>query len=346
MNKNQQQKTDGERIDEFARYAEVLRANSAQYSLVSIIGESQEIKELKEMIRKSARGHSNVLITGESGTGKELFAHAFHLESERRSGPFISVNCAAIPGELLESEFFGYEEGAFTGARKGGKMGVFQAAHGGTLFLDEIGDLPINMQAKILRVLQERAIQKVGSYQKEPIDIRIVAATNKDLKSMRSAGLFREDLYFRLNVIHIKVPPLRERKEDIPSLSFHLIRKCEELYGIEITGISANAMKAFMRHDWPGNVRELEHVIERAANFLDGEKVIDLQHLPKHITGRSQHLHNMSLKEYMEQIEKKILVETILANNGNKSAVAKELKISRTSLYEKLHKYGLEEEVD
>ncbi|MDO4546279.1 MAG: sigma 54-interacting transcriptional regulator [Bacillota bacterium] len=315
---------------------------SARYSLENIIGDSNEIKELKEILRKSAKGNSNVLITGESGTGKEFFAHAFHLESGRKDGPFISVNCAAIPGELLESEFFGYEEGAFTGAVKGGKTGVFQAANGGTLFLDEIGDLPINMQAKILRVLQERAIQKVGSYQKEPIDIRIVAATNKDLKSMRSAGLFREDLYFRLNVIHIKIPPLRERREDIPVLSLHLIKKYEDVEDIEITGISANAMEAFMRYDWPGNVRELEHVIERAANFLEEDKVIDLHHLPKRITGRSQHLHNMSLKEYMEQTEKKILVETLLANNGNKSAVAKELKISRTSLYEKLHKYGLE----
>ena len=315
--------------------------NAAKYSLDSIIGSSRAMKELKEIIRRSARSNSNVLITGESGTGKELFAHAVHMESNRRSGPFISINCAAIPAELLESELFGYVEGAFTGARKGGKIGVFQAADGGTLFLDEVGDLPLSMQAKLLRVVQEREVKKVGAYVKDPVDIRLVAATNRDLEGLRDKGDFRKDLYFRLDVIHLRIPPLRERREDIPPLTLHLIKKYSQLQNLEITGISAGAMDAFMRYDWPGNVREMEHVIERAANFLDGEKVIQVQNLPKRITGKSQHLNDMSLREYMEDMERKILLETIIENKGNKSAVAKKLRISRTSLYEKLEKYQI-----
>ncbi|WP_236911100.1 sigma 54-interacting transcriptional regulator [Clostridium sp. Cult1] len=243
--------------------------NKAKYNLNHIISNSKSMDELKEFTKKIAQSNSNVLILGESGTGKELFAHSIHNNSRRVNSPFIKVNCGAIPYELLESELFGYEEGSFTGAKKGGRIGKFKAADGGTIFLDEIGDLPMNMQVKLLRVIQDKEIEKIGSSHSESIDVRIIAATNKDLEKMVDEGMFRLDLYYRLNVVNIRIPPLRERKEDINTLSQYLIKKTSRREDIRVDGISDEALEYLKRYHWPGNVRELGNILERAINFLD-----------------------------------------------------------------------------
>lgn len=321
---------------------EFKKINSAKYQLDSIIGESREIKELKELTKRIANTNSNVLILGETGTGKELFANAIHSLSKRKEGPFIKVNCGSIPSELLESELFGYEEGAFTGAKKGGKIGKFKAADGGSIFLDEIADLPMNMQVKLLRVLQEKEIEKIGSNTPEKIDVRIISATNKDLEEMIKKGEFRLDLYYRLNVVSLVIPPLRKRKDDIAILSNNLIEKISSEERIRVDGISKNAIDLLKKYDWPGNVRELENVLERAINYLDGETIIRIKHLPSKISGLKEDRELKSLKEEMEEYEKEIVSNALIASNGNKSKAAEILKISRTALYEKIEKYSLQ----
>ncbi len=321
---------------------EFKKINSAKYELDSIIGESREIKELKELTKRIANTNSNVLILGETGTGKELFANAIHSLSKRKDGPFIKVNCGSIPSELLESELFGYEEGAFTGAKKGGKIGKFKAADGGSIFLDEIADLPMNMQVKLLRVLQEKEIEKIGSNTPEKIDVRIISATNKDLEEMIKKGEFRLDLYYRLNVVSMVIPPLRKRKEDIAVLSNKLIEEISKEEKIKVDGISKGALDLLKKYDWPGNVRELENVLERAINYLDGETIIKIKHLPMKISGLKEDRELKSLKEEMEEHEKEIVSNALLASNGNKTKAAEILKISRTALYEKIEKYNLE----
>ncbi|HOK63608.1 MAG TPA: sigma 54-interacting transcriptional regulator [Soehngenia sp.] len=321
---------------------EFKKINSAKYELDSIIGESREIKELKELTKRIANTNSNVLILGETGTGKELFANAIHSLSKRKDGPFIKVNCGSIPSELLESELFGYEEGAFTGAKKGGKIGKFKAADGGSIFLDEIADLPMNMQVKLLRVLQEKEIEKIGSNTPEKIDVRIISATNKDLEEMIKKGEFRLDLYYRLNVVSMVIPPLRKRKEDIAVLSNKLIEEISKEEKIKVDGISKGALDLLKKYDWPGNVRELENVLERAINYLDGETIIKIKHLPMKISGLKEDRELKSLKEEMEEHEKEIVSNALLASNGNKTKAAEILKISRTALYEKIEKYSLQ----
>lgn len=321
---------------------EFKKINSAKYELDSIIGESREIKELKELTKRIANTNSNVLILGETGTGKELFANAIHSLSKRKDGPFIKVNCGSIPSELLESELFGYEEGAFTGAKKGGKIGKFKAADGGSIFLDEIADLPMNMQVKLLRVLQEKEIEKIGSNTPEKIDVRIISATNKDLEEMIKKGEFRLDLYYRLNVVSMVIPPLRKRKEDIAVLSNKLIEEISKEEKIKVDGISKGALDLLKKYDWPGNVRELENVLERAINYLDGETIIKIKHLPMKISGLKEDRELKSLKEEMEEYEKEIISNALLASNRNKTKAAEILKISRTALYEKIEKYKLE----
>lgn len=320
---------------------EFKRANKAKYALDSIISESKSMEELKELTMMTAKTNSNILILGESGTGKELFAHAIHNNSKRKDSPFIKVNCGAIPYELLESELFGYEEGSFTGAKKGGKIGKFKAADGGTIFLDEIGELPMNMQVKLLRVLQDREIERIGSNISEKVDIRIIAATNKDLDKMVSEGMFRLDLYYRLNVVGIKIPPLRERKEDIPILSKYLIEKISKGENIKVDKISDNALEHLKKYDWPGNVRELENILERAINFLEKETIIKLNHLPPKITGIMGDKQIKDLKSIVEEVEKQTIIDSLIISNGNKTNAAKILDISRTSLYEKITKYGI-----
>lgn len=318
------------------------KLNAARYDLDSIVSKSEVMRELKELAARVARTNSNVLILGESGTGKELFAHAIHNNSKRRDFPFVKVNCGAIPFELLESELFGYEEGSFTGAKKGGKIGKFKAADGGTIFLDEIGDLPMNMQVKLLRVLQDKEIERIGSNYSEKIDVRVIAATNKDLEKMVAEGLFRLDLYYRLNVVSIKIPPLRERKEDIPILANHLVKKISEAENIKVEKISDETLEYLKKYDWPGNVRELENVLERAINLLDDDIVIMPKHLPSKITGISRYRKINSLKTILEETEKQAIIDSLIIANGNKTLAAEMLKISRTSLYEKMMKYNID----
>lgn len=320
---------------------EFKKLNMAKYDLDSIVSKSDIMRELKELTARAAKTNSNVLILGESGTGKELFAHAIHNNSKRKNFPFVKVNCGAIPFELLESELFGYEEGSFTGAKKGGKIGKFKAADGGTIFLDEIGDLPMNMQVKLLRVLQDKEIERIGSNYSEKIDVRVIAATNKDLEKMVSEGLFRLDLYYRLNVVSIKIPPLRERKEDIPILANYLIKKISEAENVRVDKILDETLEYLKKYDWPGNVRELENILERAINFLDRDVVIRPEHLPPKITGITRYREIDSLKSILEEVEKQTIIDSLIIANGNKTEAAKILDISRTSLYEKILKYGI-----
>ncbi|WP_422485943.1 sigma-54 interaction domain-containing protein [Gudongella sp. DL1XJH-153] len=320
---------------------EFKKANKAEYALESIIGDSPEIKRLKEMTKNVASTNSNVLILGESGTGKELFAHAIHNNSKRVEAPFIKVNCGAIPYELLESELFGYEEGAFTGAKKGGKIGKFKAADGGTIFLDEIADLPMNMQVKLLRVLQDRVIERIGSNTSEKVDVRVIAATNKNLEEMVEHESFRLDLYYRLNVVSIRIPSLRDRKDDIPLLSKHLINKISIKENKQVHGISNQALDLMKNYQWPGNIRELENILERAINFLGDDRTILPKHLPTKINGGTGLYYDRSLKETLEEVEKEVIIRSLVQTKGNKSKAAKLLNISRTSLYEKMDKYGV-----
>jgi len=322
---------------------EFRKLNKASYALDSIICENKDMIKLKEITQKIANTNSNVLILGDSGTGKELFAHAIHNNSKRRKKPFIKVNCGAIPFDLVEAEFFGYEEGSFTGAKKGGKIGKFKAADGGTIFLDEIAELPLKVQVKLLRVLQDHEIEKIGTTESEKVDVRVVAATNKNLEEMVDKGLFRLDLYYRLNVINLRIPPIKERKDDIPILANYLIKKISLAEGIYVEKISSKAMEFLIRYDWPGNVRELENILERAINFLDEDTKIMTKHLPPKITGMVGVESVKSLKDTMSKVEKEVLINSIILSNGNKTEAASRLGISRTSFYDKIQKYDLME---
>ncbi len=324
---------------------ELHKAHGGKYTLDSIIGNSEKMQWLKSLAKRAAKGNSTILILGESGTGKELFAHAIHHASPRSHGPFIKINCAAVPENLLEAELFGYDDGAFTGARKGGKPGKFELANGGTIFLDEIGDMTMAMQAKLLRVLQEREIERVGGTKTSKIDVRVVAATNCDLESMIERGGFRQDLYYRLNIITILIPPLRERKEDIPMLCATLLNKINKQFHDGVEGISPEAMKLLTDYRWPGNVRELENVLERAINLIDEELVIEPQHLPPVL----KKMHKTTESEDKEQklagiigdTEKQAIYKALEAAGGNKSKAAKLLGIHRSGFYQKLQKYNI-----
>lgn len=324
---------------------ELKRVRQARYSFKNITDKSYKMKEIKKIAILAAKSNSTILITGESGTGKELFAHSIHNESPRHLGPFIKMNCAAIPSELLESELFGYTDGAFTGAKKGGKIGKFQLAHQGTIFLDEIGDMPLEMQAKILRVLQDKEIEPIGSNMPVKVDVRIIAATNKDLETLVKEGRFREDLYYRLNVIRVDVPPLRARKEDFDDLVDILIRKHSKDLGKYIPGISREALEILKKYNWPGNVRELENVIERAINIAVSGELIKPMHLPVYLLSQKNHIktNSFSLKYAVENAEKEIIIECLRYTDGNRVKAAKLLNISRSTLYEKLEKYDIKD---
>jgi transcriptional regulator with PAS, ATPase and Fis domain len=324
---------------------ELKNIRGAKYSWDTIIGNSLVMQHVKLMSSKAAKTDSNVLIIGESGTGKELFAHAIHNDSKRFDGPFVKINCAAIPKDLLESELFGYEEGAFTGAKKHGKIGKFELANGGTIFLDEIGDMPLDMQVKILRVLQEKEIERIGGNRTIPIDTRIIAATNRDLKERIREGEFREDLYYRLNVINIEVPPLRKRKEDVELITLKLMEKLSNNLGRYVSNITVEALESLKQYNWPGNIRELENVIERAINMTDNE-TIELQHLPAFmISEPCDELKDtplVSLRTAVEEVEKSTIHNCLKVVGYNKLKAAKILGISRTSLYEKIEKYHID----
>ncbi|MFZ5826570.1 MAG: sigma-54-dependent Fis family transcriptional regulator [Bacillota bacterium] len=327
------------------------------FTFDDILGTSSLLTEAKRVASSIARGDATVLIQGESGTGKELFARAIHYESPRRKGSFVAVNCAAIPEAILESELFGYEEGAFTGAKRGGKPGKFELAQDGTLFLDEIGDMPLHLQVKLLRALEERQVDRLGGRKPVPVNIRVVAATNKDLRQMAMAGQFRLDLYYRLAVIPISIPPLREHKEDIPEYVTHHIRKYAADLGKAVEGVEPQAMEAIMRYDWPGNIRELANALEYAVNLVRGP-MINLDCLPRQVTmsesgalsaGSDRPVGGIAapLPRYRSKrqaITREVL-ETALREFGDstraKEAIAEHLGMSRASLYRKLKEHGL-----
>lgn len=339
-------------LEEELQLEDVKEVRTGKYSFESLTGQSEKIQAVKRIAKRAAKTDSNVLITGESGTGKEVFVHAIHNASIRRHKPFIKINCAAIPSELLESELFGYEEGAFTGAKRGGKRGKVQMADGGTLLLDEIGDMPLDMQAKLLRVLQEKEVERIGSEGSLKVDVRIMASTNKDLLKMVQDKSFRQDLYYRLNVMNIVLVPLRDRVEDIPDLARELCYSISNRLGINVNGLSDQVLEIFLQHDWPGNIRELENVIERAINMLDYDSVIKPEHLPDHMTGQHrpliyaknkiENIASYNLKKRIESLEKE-LIEACLNDVGfNKNQAAKILNISRVSLYKKIDQYHIE----
>lgn len=321
----------------------------SRYTLDDIIGSSKAMSKLKEIVHRVARGPSTVLITGESGTGKELLAHALHAHSPRAGKPFVKVNCAAIPENLLESELFGYREGAFTGSRKGGQIGKFELANKGTIFLDEIGDMPLSMQAKVLRVLQEKEIERLGDRYTQKVDVRIIAATNRDLPGLIAEGRFRRDLYYRLNVVNLNIPPLRERKEDIEELVAHFITKYNREFSLQINKPSRDVMELFECYNWPGNVRELKNIIERAFNLVE-EDTIEMKHLPHYlleyggVQGKEQKAVNLnkSLPALLECVEKEAIMEALDRTGGNKLQSAKLLGISRAWLYKKIRQYQIE----
>jgi PAS domain S-box-containing protein len=320
---------------------EIKQLNKATYSFSSIIGGGSNIIEAIKYARRASKTDSNVLLIGESGTGKELFAHAIHQSSNRKYGPFIKINCAAIPSELLESELFGYEEGSFTGAKKGGKLGKFELAEGGTIFLDEIGDMPLYMQAKLLRVIQEREVERIGGTRPRAVNVRIIAATNVNLEEMVAEGKYRQDLYYRLNVFLISIPALRERKEDIRPLANHFLNSLNNKYFKNIEGYSEEAIKFLTRYDWPGNIRELSNVIERAVNIIDNEKIITPEHFPQKILGDDFIKEIKSLQDTLEEAEKNAIIESLRASKGNRTKAAKLLNVSRSTFYEKMIKFNI-----
>ena len=323
---------------------ELINLRSTHYTFDSIIGLSDNITGLKKEALKATANQFPVLISGESGTGKELFAQAIHHGSPRRVHPFVRINCAAIPKDLLESELFGYEKGAFTGASETGKPGKFELAHGGTVFLDEIGDLSLEMQPKLLRVLEEREFERIGGNTVIRPDFRLIAATNQDLDIMMSKGRFRKDLYYRLNVIPLRIRPLRQRREDIIPIAEHLLGQIAAEACLPAVNIGPEAKQALASHDWPGNVRELANALERALSTITGATV-DRVDLPFYLQGgRPQPMPRpgvIPLREARDNIEKKAIVAALRSTGYNKARAARALQIHRTLLYKKIKKFGL-----
>ena len=320
--------------------------------LAALVGDSSPMRRVKEFIRQAGPSEGTVLVLGESGTGKELIADALHALSPRAKNPLVKVNCAALPENLLESELFGFQKGAFTGAAKD-KPGRFQLAHGGTLFLDEVGEMPVDLQSKLLRALQERVVEPLGSVRPVPVDVRIIAATNRDLREGVREGSFREDLYFRLNVLEVTAPPLRERSEDIPSLAGALLSRLCEKNRKNIRGITPEMLGALTRYNWPGNVRELENILERAI-ILGRSDMLGVESLPSHLSGpeaAQAALHpavpSRSFTQPAAQPgqlaggERETLERALDAHGGHREKTAEALGISRRTLQYKLKKYGL-----
>jgi sigma-54 dependent transcriptional regulator, acetoin dehydrogenase operon transcriptional activator AcoR len=310
------------------------------FTFEDIIGKSESVQSSIKMAKIAAKTDTRIIIEGESGTGKELFVQSIHNASNRSAGPFVAVNCGAIPEQLIESELFGYDDGAFTGAKKGGKQGKFELANGGTLFLDEINSMSKDMQVKLLRVLQQNEITRVGGVEPIPINVRVIAASNEPLETLVEEDKFRIDLYYRLGIIIIEVPPLRNRKEDIPEIFNHLFNKITNQLGLENNNFDPNIFKYLESYHWPGNIRELENYIERAIVLSQGEKVV-IQHFPSKITNKIlvQTEENLTT---LENVEKESIKKALDLFDGNISATSKVLGITRKTLYKKIKDYNLQ----
>lgn len=325
--------------------SKIQELQSSKYSLDNIIGNSKAIRELKDEIVKVASVKQTVLVTGESGVGKELIAHSIHNCSERHERMFVRVNCAAIPENLFESEFFGYVGGSFSGASKAGKIGKFELANNGTLFLDEIGEMPLFMQSKLLRTLQEKEITRVGGNDTIPVDVRIIAATNRNLEKMVQEGKFREDLYYRINILNIKAPSLREHPEDIPKLVDSILKELHQENGVA-KSVSKEVYSVFKQYGWPGNVRELNNILSKMYYMSDGNEIIS-KDIPRHIR-YGEHISNVDsnqdgLDRTIEELEKQMVLQALRNTQGNLSKTAAVLKISRPRLYRILEKIPKEE---
>lgn len=327
-------------ISRIRRLVNHIAGSQAKFRFEDIVGTSPSIEKTKQLAMVAASSTSTVLITGKTGTGKELFAHAIHNKSERRKSPFLVINCSAIPKELIESELFGYAEGSFTGARKGGCPGKFELANGGTILLDEIGDMPLNMQAKLLRVLQSRRIYRIGEHKPIEVDIRIIAATHVDLKKAVSHGNFREDLFYRLNVFPIEIPSLKNRIEDILLLANNILNRTSHAMGKSYLSFSADSENSLLKHSWHGNVRELENVVERAVNVVDG-KMIEPMHMGLVNTRQRPPVSILNQKLLLQKVEIETITETLEAVGYNISNASRILGISRATLYKKIDKHNL-----
>ena len=323
-----------ETFQDLSRVEQLRKELDSRYTFEDIVGRSAPMQKLFEVLPRIAESSSTVLLEGASGTGKELFARAIHSLSPRRKKPFIAVNCAALPDTLLESELFGYKAGAFTDARRD-KPGRFVLADGGTLFLDEIGEVSPAMQVRLLRVLQERVVEPLGAIEPVKVDVRVVAATNKDLAELVRQGKFREDLFYRIHVIHLKLPPLRERREDIPLLVDRIIAKFNRLQGKDIAGISEEAMVRLMEHNYPGNVRELENIIEHAF-VLCPSGWIELRHLPPELRPAGPSEGDLGGSMSLRSMEQHLIAAALRRHNGNRTRAARELGINVSTLYRKL----------
>lgn len=344
-------------ITELDQAKQLIRNLEAKYTFADIKGHHQVLQNAIEKARLAAATPATVVLRGESGTGKELFAHAIHNASDRKYSQFVRVNCAAISESILESELFGYDEGAFTGASKGGKKGLFERAHGGTLFLDEIGEISISMQTKLLRVLQEKEIVRVGGTKAIPIDVRVISATNLDLERAVAEGRFRKDLYYRIHVFPISIPALREHKNDIKELAKYFILKYNQEFGRNVSDLSEEALGWMLSYDWPGNVRELENFIGRALiNMKITDTLILRSHLPHlsikevaYLSEQNSKEKNQSdsnevqltLQKQIEQVERKIIQSVLEENGGNREITAKKLNIALRTLYYKINKYEI-----
>jgi PAS domain S-box-containing protein len=336
--------------DELAKAKKLIRHLHARYTWGDIIGISPAMVAAKDQARRAAETPATVLLRGESGTGKELFAHAIHNASTRQKGQFVRVNCAALSENLLESELFGYVEGAFTGALKGGKKGLFEEANNGTIFLDEIGEISLSLQRKLLRVLQEREIVRVGSTVPVPVDVRVIAATNINLEQKVKDGTFKGDLYYRLNVLPIAIPPLRTREEDIPRLVEHIIFRLNQEFGRQVMGMAPEAVAELVKYPWPGNVRELENVLGRAMiNMRPQERVIDTQHLPllecekinEAFLALEQTAVVRPLADVVADAERTAITRALTETGGNREKAAKLLDVALRNFYYKIKKYGI-----
>lgn len=334
-----------DKVDAIKNYNKI--SNDHKIYLENIIGSSYAINKSKEEALMASKTNSTVLITGESGTGKELFARAIHNHSCRAGNPFIAINCAAIPDNLLESELFGYEEGAFTGAKKGGSLGKFELADKGSIFLDEIGDMSLHLQAKLLRVLQEKEVDKIGAKHNVSIDVRIIAATNKDLEHMVRKGTFREDLYYRLNVIPVVLPTLRQRKNDIHLLIEYMMKEYSNKLDKNVQDIDLQALEYLCEYSWPGNIRELQNVIEYSVNRCEG-KIITLDNLPNRIkranSNEDQIIESNENIKTLDELEKKEIIKALEKYKDykkDKDLAAKALGISRATLYRKIERYKI-----